>query len=101
MIAPSPDWIVQINNRNHYDIENKHFIAFAHGSLIAYDTGADDSREFPPPFKTSLGIPTVLEKNIARLVKNEHNDLRDALLGVHNQENLTWERSIHEFLNDL
>ena len=71
MIAPSPDWIVQINNRNLYDSENQKFVSRMSGDLIAYDTGVDDGREFTDPLDLSLDLPTSPKKNIAPLVEDE------------------------------
>lgn len=71
MIAPSPDWIVQINNRNLYDAETGEFVNLMRGTLIAYDSGVDDGREFTPPLDLSLDLPTVPQKNIAPLVEDD------------------------------
>lgn len=49
MIAPSPDWIVHTKNRNLFNVERSRFSFCEDGTLIAYDTGADDGREFTPP----------------------------------------------------
>lgn len=70
MIAPSPDWIVQINNRNMFDTSTNKYIPSAQGDLIAYDTGVDDGREFTPPLDLSLDIPTRPQQNIAPLVED-------------------------------
>ena len=71
MIAPSPDWIVQINNRNLYDSQRNKFVKYMSGDLIAYDTGVDDGREFTAPLDLSLDLPTSPKKNIAPLVEDE------------------------------
>lgn len=71
MIAPSPDWIVQINNRNLFDVSRGRFVRRMAGDLIAYDSGVDDGREFTPPLDLSLDLPTVPQKNIAPLVEDE------------------------------
>lgn len=71
MIAPSPDWIVQISNRNLFDAATGRFISFDSGDLIAYDTGVDDGREFTDPLDFSLDLPTVPQINIAPLVEDE------------------------------
>lgn len=42
MIAPSRNWIVQINNRNLFDVSRGRFVRRMTGDLIAYDTGVDD-----------------------------------------------------------
>jgi len=49
MIAPSPDWIVQTNNRNLFDVSRGRFVRRMTGDLIAYDTGVDDGSELTPP----------------------------------------------------
>lgn len=69
MIAPSPDWIVQINNFNVF--RDGKFIHRASGALIAYDGGVDDGREFTDPSDTSLDIPTEPQLNIAPLVEDD------------------------------
>ena len=71
MIAPSPDWIVQINNRNTFDESTGKFVNSTSGNLIAYDAGVDDGREFTPPLALDLDLPTVPQKNIAPLVEDE------------------------------
>lgn len=70
MIAPSPDWIVQINNRNMVD-DTGAFVKMMSGNLIAYDTGVDDGREFTSPVDASLDMPSEPSKNIAPLVEDE------------------------------
>lgn len=57
MIAPSPDWLVQISNVNLYSRRARKFIPGKSGNLIAYDAGTDDGQEFTPPSETSLDIP--------------------------------------------
>lgn len=81
MIAPSPDWIVQINNRNMFDIEARKFIESARGDLIAYDTGVDDGREFTAPSDLSLDLPTNPRKNIAPLVEDETDRFEGRVVG--------------------
>lgn len=81
MIAPSPDWIVQINNRNLFDTENNRFIRRDSGTLIAYDTGVDDGREFTPPLDLSLDLPTVPQKNIAPLVEDDTDRFEGRIVG--------------------
>lgn len=56
MIAPSPDWVVQINNKPLW--VNGKFIKNARGRLFAYDCGTDSGREFTNPADRSLDIPT-------------------------------------------
>lgn len=83
MIAPSPDWIVQINNRNLYDTDKKKFISFAWGNLIAYDAGVDDGRDFTPPLETSLDLPTEPQQNIAPLVEDETDRFDGRPVGIY------------------
>lgn len=71
MIAPSPDWIVQINNRNLFDEDRGEFINFDWDFLIAYDAGTDSGREFTDPSDPNLDIPTEPADNIAPLVEDE------------------------------
>lgn len=66
MIAPSPDWIVQLANiplLNAYG----HYIQMRSGPLLAYDCGTDSGSEFTAPPDTSLDIPTEPPMNIAPL----------------------------------
>ncbi len=56
MIAPSPDWVVQINNMPL--LRKGKFIKKAYGRLVAYDCGTDSGREFTDPSNLSLDIPT-------------------------------------------
>ena len=56
MIAPSPDWVVQINNMPLW--RGGKFIKGARGRLVAYDCGTDSGREFTDPSNLSLDIPT-------------------------------------------
>lgn len=81
MIAPSPDWIVQINNRNVVNPETGKFIGRIEGDLIAYDTGVDDGREFTPPADLSLDIPTEPRQNIAPLVEDETDRFEGRVVG--------------------
>lgn len=69
MIAPSPDWIVQINNMPL--LEHGKFIPKAWGRLFAYDCGTDSSRDFTDPSNLSLDKPTVPKDNIVRLAEDE------------------------------
>eukprot|EP00177_Eucheuma_denticulatum_P000562 GFKZ01001007.1.p1 GENE.GFKZ01001007.1~~GFKZ01001007.1.p1 ORF type:complete len:256 (-),score=27.98 GFKZ01001007.1:138-824(-) len=81
MIAPSPDWIVQINNRNLFDVRARRFVRRQRGTLIAYDAGVDDGREFTPPMDLSLDLPTVPQKNIAPLVEDETDRFEGRVVG--------------------
>lgn len=81
MIAPSPDWIVQINNRNMFDTKTNKFIRSDRGTLIAYDTGVDDGREFTPPLDLSLDLPTKPQMNIAPLVEDETDRFEGRIVG--------------------
>ncbi|PXF44854.1 Spondin-1 [Gracilariopsis chorda] len=80
MVAPSPDWIVQINNRNMF--RDGMFISSENGTLIAYDTGTDDGREFTSPVDASLDIPTEPQKNIAPLVEDETDRFEGRIIGT-------------------
>ena len=71
MIAPSPDWIVQVTNRNMFDERRGRFVQRTSGDLIAYDCGVDSGREFTNPMDTSLDEPTRPPKNIAPLREDE------------------------------
>ncbi|PXF44853.1 Spondin-1 [Gracilariopsis chorda] len=82
MIAPSPDWIVQINNRNMF--RNGMFIPRENGTLIAYDTGTDDGREFTPPGDASLDMPTEPQMNIVPLVEDETDRFEGRIVGRFN-----------------
>eukprot|EP00177_Eucheuma_denticulatum_P002055 GFKZ01003676.1.p2 GENE.GFKZ01003676.1~~GFKZ01003676.1.p2 ORF type:complete len:128 (-),score=20.50 GFKZ01003676.1:382-708(-) len=81
MIAPSPDWIVQINNRNLYDENKGRYVRRVAGKLIAYDAGVDDGREFTPPMDLSLDLPTTPRQNIAPLVEDETDRLEGRVVG--------------------
>ena len=71
MIAPSPDWIVQISNVNLYSKELDMFIPSRWGRLIAYDAGTDSGGDFTNPADTTLDVPTMPPMNIAPLVEDE------------------------------
>lgn len=71
MISPSPDWFVQINNVNLFDIWASEFVPRLTGDLIAYEAGVDDGREFTPRSDRSLDLPTVPRLNIAPLVEDD------------------------------
>lgn len=81
MIAPSPDWIVQINNENLVDPMTGKFIETESDNLIAYDGGVDDGREFTPPMDASLDLPTEPRKNIAPLVEDETDRFDGRIVG--------------------
>ncbi len=69
MIAPSPDWVVQISNMPL--MKHGKFIKKRYGQLIAYDCGTDSGRDFTDPQDTSLDIPTEPALNIAPLREDE------------------------------
>ncbi|PXF45296.1 Spondin-1 [Gracilariopsis chorda] len=79
MIAPSPDWIVQINNRNM--LRDGKFVARDFGTLIAYDAGTDDGREFTIPADASVDKPSEPQKNIAPLVEDETDRFQGRIVG--------------------
>lgn len=81
MIAPSPDWIVQINNLITFDVSTRKFINEASGNLIAYDSGVDDGREFTDPSDLSLDLPTHPQKNIAPLVEDDTDRFEGRVVG--------------------
>lgn len=81
MIAPSPDWIVQINNFNTVDTDSGDFIRYDSGTLIAYDTGVDNGREFTPPSDLTLVLPTSPRMNIAPLVEDETDRFEGRVVG--------------------
>ena len=70
MIAPSPDWIVQINNVNLLG-DDGYFVYKRSGFLIAYDAGTDDGAEFTAPTDASLDMPSEPQLNIAPLREDE------------------------------
>lgn len=69
MIAPSPDWIVQINNMPL--MKKGKFIPKAWGRLFAYDCGTDSGRDFTDPSNPDLDIETNPKDNIVPLVEDE------------------------------
>lgn len=77
MIAPSPDWIVQVSNVNVYT--DNGFEDMIKGDLIAYDAGVDDGNQFTPPGDASLDLPTMPRMNIAPLSE----DTTDRFNGRH------------------
>lgn len=80
MIAPSPDWIVQVNNRNLVDTRGR-FVYSVSGDMIAYDAGVDSGREFTDPSDASLDIPTLPRDNIAPLVEDETDRFQGRVVG--------------------
>lgn len=70
MIAPSPDWIVQISNRNLFSAGRGAFVSGVAGFLVAYDAGTDSGGDFTDPMDASLDVPTVPAQNIAPLVED-------------------------------
>lgn len=66
MIAPSPDWIVQINNLSLLNSKGR-FIKKRYGKLFAYDVGTDSSDQFTDPADASLDMPTEPPQTIVRL----------------------------------
>lgn len=58
MIAPSSDWIVQINSINTVDSAGGGFIRYESSTVIAYDSGVDDGIEIKPP----LYYPLILSR---------------------------------------
>lgn len=81
MIAPSPDWIVQVSNLNLYDSRRRAFKSFAAGFLIAYDAGTDSGRDFTDPSDPALDQPTVPPQNIAPLVEDETDRFEGRVVG--------------------
>ncbi|KAI0557171.1 Spondin [Gracilaria domingensis] len=82
MVAPSPDWIVQVNNKDTVD-EDGSFIPRIAGSLIAYDAGTDDGDMFTAPADASLDLPTEPPKNIAPLVEDPTDPFGGAVIGFY------------------
>lgn len=78
MIAPSPDWIVQISNRLMFDSEAGAFVQGSSGDLIAYDAGVDSGGDFTDPKDSSLDVLTHPQQNIAPLVE----DRTDPFMGM-------------------
>lgn len=80
MIAPSPDWIVQINNFDTV-MPDGEFVAEASGELIAYDAGTDSGDMFTDPADLSLDLPTDPPQNIAPLVEDDTDPFGDVSVG--------------------
>lgn len=81
MIAPSPDWIVQVNNYNTFNSRYGGFVPFASGALIAYDAGTDDGSDFTDPSDPSLDLPTEPKLNIAPLVEDDTDRFEGRVVG--------------------
>lgn len=81
MIAPSPDWLVQVSNVNL--VRRGRFISFRRGRLIAYDAGTDDGAEFTSPTDASLDMPSEPQKNIAPLVEDDTDPFNGRFIGVY------------------
>lgn len=80
MIAPSPDWIVQISNYRLVSMSGA-FVRQDFGHLIAYDGGTDSGRNFTDPADLSLDMPTEPPLNIAPLVEDETDRFRGRFVG--------------------
>lgn len=71
MIAPSPDWFVQISNYNLYNSRVGAFTEKTGGYLIAYDAGTDSGGEFTDPMNEKLDMPSNSPHNIAPLFEDK------------------------------
>lgn len=80
MIAPSPDWIVQISNYRLVSMGGS-FVRQDFGHLIAYDAGTDSGRMFTDPADASLDMPTEPPLNIAPLVEDETDRFKGRFVG--------------------
>lgn len=89
MVAPSPDWLVQISNVNLYNTAFRKFINYAWEYLIAYDGGTDSGSDFTPPGDTSLDVPTKPKQNIAPLEEDETNPFGKKVIGKYTIEKLS------------
>lgn len=81
MLAPSPDWIVQVSNKNLFDPRSRKFVSRISGNLIAYDAGVDSGSGFTDPANTTLDIPTDPPKNIAPLSEDETDPFGGRIVG--------------------
>lgn len=81
MIAPSPDWLVQLSNRNLFNSNTGDFVLWDSGHLIAYDAGVDDGRDFTPPTDLTLDMPTEPKDNIAPLVEDDTDRFEGRVIG--------------------
>lgn len=88
MVAPSPDWIVQISNLNLYSNRGAGFVQNHSGHLIVYDAGTDSGRDFTDPEDTSKDQPTVPPLNIAPLVEDETDRFEGRVVGKYVIEKL-------------
>ena len=68
MIAPSPDWIVQVSNMKMY--ADGMFMEYKAGPLYAWDCGTDDGGDFTAPPDASLDLPSEPQLNIVPLYKD-------------------------------
>ncbi|CAN8065770.1 unnamed protein product [Agarophyton chilense] len=80
MAAPSPDWIVQVNNEDTLGM-NRTFVPMITGNLIAYDAGTDDGDMFTAPNDASLDMPSEPPKNIAPLVEDPTDPFGGKIIG--------------------
>lgn len=81
MVAPSPDWIVQINNMPL--MEHGKFINSTYGHLLAYDCGTDSGSNFTDPSDLSLDIPTKPADNIVPLFQDETDRFGEHAIGFY------------------
>lgn len=81
MVAPSPDWIAQINNLNLFSRSRKSFVRRIIAPLRAYDAGVDSGSNFTDPSDPSLDIPTEPQLNIAPLVEDPTDPFMGRIIG--------------------
>lgn len=81
MIAPSPDWLVQVSNMNLYNTRSRSFVKRLDGNLIAYDAGVDSGSDFTDPGNATLDIPTEPPLNIAPLSEDETDPFGGRIVG--------------------
>lgn len=81
MLAPTPDWIVQINNRNMFNVRRGQFTRGTSGTLIAYDGGVDSGGDFTDPKDATLDILTNPQENIAPLVEDSTDPFMGQIVG--------------------
>lgn len=81
MIAPSPDWVVQINNMPL--VRGGKFIKKSYGRLVAYDCGTDSGSEFTDPSNLSLDIPTRPRGVFRPLVRDETDRFMGRFVGFY------------------
>lgn len=82
MIAPSPDWIVQINNMPLLN-SNGSFVHTRSGNLFAYDAGTDSSDQFTDPSNAALDMPTEPQQNIILLSQDETDPFGQRPVGLY------------------